>query len=512
MTEPEHAPAPVPSMPAVLSGALVALFVGSLTNTIVGIALPTIAGELGGQDQLPWVASAALLTMTVATPLWGKAADRRGPRPLLLAALGVFTAGSLVAGCAPTMGVLIAGRALQGVGAGGALALTNALVATLVPARERGRYTGWFGVSFGTASVAGPLIGGLLVGLPGLGWRWCFLGVIPVALVAAALVRLAPHRVPGRPRGGVDLLGGALLTSAATGLVVLLSAGGRAWPWPSWPTAALGLLVLALAGAALWQERRAADPVLPPRLFRSRSLSLACATSFLVGAVMFGGIIYLPQYLQLVRGHDATTSGLLMLPQVGTTIAASALSGWLITRTGRWKVFPAVGCALVTVGVLMLSPIAPDTSPWWLAGAMAVLGVGTGLTQQVLVLVAQNAAGPGDVGVAGAAATFSRTLGGAVGVAAFGAMISARLRSGLPAGADSRELLGTPERVAELPAAVARSLRASYTAGLGSVFLVALPLALLALTAMLLVRETPLGSGAAAGDRKATSVTSRRAG
>ncbi|WP_223146364.1 MFS transporter [Streptomyces apricus] len=214
-------------MPAVLSGALAALFVGSLTNTIVGIALPTIAGELGGQDQVPWVASAALLTMTVATPLWGKAADRRGPRDLLLAALGVFVAGSLLAGCAPAMGLLLAGRAVQGAGAGGILALTNALVAGLVPARERGLYTGWFGVSFGTASVAGPLVGGLLVGAPGPGWRWCFLGVIPVALAAAVLVRLAPRSVPAAPRGDVDLLGGALLTAGASGAVVLLSAGPR---------------------------------------------------------------------------------------------------------------------------------------------------------------------------------------------------------------------------------------------------------------------------------------------
>jgi MFS family permease len=481
-------------MPVVLSGALAALFVGSLTNTIVGIALPTIAGELGGQDQVPWVASAALLTMTVATPLWGKAADRQGPRPLLLAALGVFVAGSLLAGCAPSMGVLLAGRAGQGAGAGGVLALTNALIAGLVPARERGLYTGWFGVSFGTASVAGPLVGGVLVGAPGLGWRWCFLGVIPGAMAAALLVRRAPHRVPDGPRGSVDVLGGTLLAAGSSGLVVLLSAGGRAWPWPSWPTAVLGAAVLALAAAAVWHERRAPDPVLPPRLFRRGGFAVSCAVGFLVGAVMFGGIIYLPQYLQVVRGHGATEAGLLMLPQVGSMIAASALSGYLINRTGRWKVFPVTGCALVTAGAALLVPIAPDTPAWWLAGAMAVLGAGTGLTQQVLVLAAQNAVGPGDVGVAGAAATFSRTLGGTVGVAAFGAMISARLRSGLPPGENPRDLLGTPEHVAQLPDRIVESVRASYTAGLASVFLLAVPLAVIALTAILLVRETSLGT------------------
>ncbi|MFS8199737.1 MDR family MFS transporter [Streptomyces sp. CWNU-52B] len=493
-SDPGPASGPLPSMPAVLSGALAALFVGSLTNTVVGIALPTIAGELGGQDQVPWVASAALLTMTVATPLWGKAADRRGPRPLLLAALGVFVAGSLLAGCAPSMSVLLAGRAVQGAGTGGILALTNALVAGLVPARERGLYTGWFGVSFGTASVAGPLVGGLLVGAPGLGWRWCFLGVIPVALAAAALVRLAPHHVPKSPRGGVDVLGGTLLAGGASGLVVLLSAGGRAWPWASWPTAALGAGVLVLAAAGVRHERRASDPILPPRLFRRRSFTVACATSFLVGAVMFGGVIYLPQYLQVVRGHGPTSAGLLMLPQVGTMIAASALSGYLINRTGRWKVFPVTGCALVTAGAVLLSPIAPDTSVWWLAGAMALLGAGIGLTQQVLVLAAQNSVDAGDVGVAGAVVTFSRTLGGTVGVAAFGAMISGRLRSGLPSGENPRDLLGTPEHVAELPSQVAESVRVAYTAGLASVFLLTVPLAAIALTAVLLVRETPLGT------------------
>ncbi|MFC4003828.1 MFS transporter [Prauserella oleivorans] len=495
MTEP-------PSMPAVLSGALVALFVGSLTNTIVGIALPTIAGELGGQDQVPWVASAALLTMTVSTPLWGKAADRRGPRPLLLAALGVFVAGSVLAGCAPDMGTLIAGRAVQGAAAGGMLALTNTLIAGLVPARQRGRYTGWFGVSFGVASVAGPLIGGLLVGLPGLGWRWCFLGVVPVAVLAAGLVRLAPHSKPAEPRGTVDVLGGTLFAAAATGLVVLLSAGGRAWPWPSWPTVAFGLGVAALTTLAVLHERRAADPILPPRLFRARTFSVACATGFLLGAVMFGGIIYLPQYLQVVRGHDATTAGLLMLPQIGTMIVASTLSGYLISRTGRWKLFPVAGCALLTAGMVMLSPLAADTAPWWLAAGMAVLGAGTAMTQQVLVLIAQNSAGPGDLGVASSAATFTRTLGGAVGVAAFGAVISTRLHTDLPsalagsgrAGQDVQLLLGTPERIAELPPALAEAVRVSYSNGLAAVFLIAVPLALAALVAVLLVRETPLGT------------------
>ncbi|WP_235716158.1 MDR family MFS transporter [Amycolatopsis sp. ATCC 39116] len=474
-----------PSMPAVLGGALVALFAASLTNTIAGIALPTIAGELGGQDKVAWVASAALLTMTAATPLWGKGADRRGPRPLLLAAIAVFVAGSLIAGAASAMGWLITGRAVQGAGAGGILALSNALVAGLVPARERGRYTGWFGMSFGVASVAGPLAGGLVVGA--WGWRWCFLGVVPIAAVAAVLVRLAPHRQPPTSRAPVDYAGAALLTGALGGLVLLLSAAGSAWPWLSWPNLVLGLVVVGLGIAALARELRAADPILPPRLFRVPSFAAAVGASFLLGAVMFGGIIYLPQYLQVVRGHDAVRAGLLMLPQIGTMIAASVLTGRRIVASGRWKVFPAAGCALLVVGLVMLAPLTPATSPWWLAAAMAVLGAGTGMAQQVLVLAAQNAVGPGDLGVAGSAATFARSLGGAVGVAAFGSVIASHLREGLPG-----DLLGTPEQIARLPAALAETVHLTYTSGLRLAFLAAIPLALLAFAAVVTVRETPL--------------------
>ncbi len=490
--------------PAVLAGALVALFTASVTNTIIGIALPTIAGDLGGQDQVAWVASAALLTMTAATPVWGKAADRRGPRPLLLAAIAVFVAGSIVAGVAGGMAWLVAGRAVQGVGAGGILALTNALIAVLVPARERGRYTAWFGAAFGVASVGGPLFGGVLVAAPGLGWRWCFLGVVPVAVVAAVLVRRAPHHPPARRTLPADHLGAALIAATVAGLVLLLSAGGVAWPWASPGTVTLGLAVAALAAAAALRAQRAADPVLPPRLLRVRTFTLACVTSVLLGTVMFGAVIYLPQYLQVVRGHGPTAAGLMMLPLVGAMIVTTALVGRAIAATGRWKVFPAVGCGLMVAGSALLAGLDPATPPGLLATAMAVLGAGIGMTQQVLVLVAQDTVGPEDLGVAGSAATFTRMLGGALGVAAFGALITARLRSdlpaalaaaGLPADGDAlRRLLGTPAEIAALPAPLVDAVRTSYTAGLQTVFLACVPIAALALLAVLLTRETALGT------------------
>ncbi|MHA6622944.1 MFS transporter [Pseudonocardia sp. DLS-67] len=504
MAEPRGGAAQTAIRPAVLVGALGALFTASVTNTIIGIALPTIAGDLGGQDQVAWVASATLLTMTAATPVWGKAADRRGPRPLLLAAIAVFVAGSLVAGTAGGMAWLIVGRAVQGVGAGGILALVNALVAVLVPARERGRYTAWFGAAFGVASVGGPLFGGVLVAAPGLGWRWCFLAVVPVAAAAAVLVRRAPHRRPERPTLPADHLGAVLIAATVAGLVLLLSAGGVAWPWASAGTLGLGAGVALLAVAAVVRARRAADPVLPPRLLRVRTFALACATSVLLGTVMFGAVIYLPQYLQVVRGHGPTAAGLLMLPLVGAMIVTIALTGRAIVRTGRWKVFPVTGCALLVAGSALLAGLEPDTPPLLLATAMAVLGSGTGMTQQVLVLVAQDSVGAQDVGVAGSAATSTRMLGGALGVAAFGALIAARLRSDLPAALASaglpadagalRRLLGTPAEIAALPAPLADAVRTSYTAGLRTVFLACVPIAALALLAVLLTRESALGT------------------
>lgn len=490
--------------PAVLAGALVALFTASVTNTIIGIALPTIAGDLGGQDQVAWVASAALLTMTAATPVWGKAADRRGPRPLLLAAITVFVAGSLVAGAATTMAWLVVGRAVQGIGAGGILALTNALIAVLVPARERGRYTAWFGAAFGVASVGGPLFGGVLVAAPGLGWRWCFLGVVPVAALAAALVLRAPHHPPQRRAVPADHLGAVLVAATVAGLVLLLSAAGTAWPWASPETAALGLVVAALAAATVLRARRAADPVLPPRLLRVRTFALACVTSVLMGAVMFGAVVYLPQYLQVVRGHGPAVAGLLMLPLVGAMIVTTALVGRAIVHTGRWKVFPAVGCGLMLAGSALLAGLDPATPPALLATAMALLGTGIGMTQQVLVLVAQDSAGPEDLGVAGSAATSTRMLGGALGVAAFGALIADRLRSDLPAVLSAaglptdagavRRLLGTPAEIAALPTELADAVRSSFAAALQTVFLACVPIAALALLAVLLTRETALGT------------------
>ncbi|OLT05189.1 hypothetical protein BJF90_19865 [Pseudonocardia sp. CNS-004] len=295
-----------------------------------------------------------------------------------------------------------------------------------------------------------------------------------------------------------------LVAATVAGLVLLLSAAGTAWPWASPETAALGLVVAALAAATVLRARRAADPVLPPRLLRVRTFALACVTSVLMGAVMFGAVVYLPQYLQVVRGHGPAVAGLLMLPLVGAMIVTTALVGRAIVHTGRWKVFPAVGCGLMVAGSALLAGLDPATPPAQLATAMALLGTGIGMTQQVLVLIAQDSAGPEDLGVAGSAATSTRMLGGALGVAAFGALIADRLRSDLPAVLSAanlpsdtgavRRLLGTPAEIAALPTELADAVRTSFAAALQTVFLACVPIAALALLAVLLTRETALGT------------------
>lgn len=459
-------------------GALLALFVASLTNTIIGIALPTIAGELGGQDKLALVASAALLTMTVSTPLWGKTSDLYGRKPLFLAALGVFGLASLLAGAAQEIVTLIIGRSLQGVGAAGILALSNALVADLAPPRQRAKYISWFGVAFGTASIAGPFAGGLLIQAPPLGWRWCFLGVLPFVLIAAITIARAPLPVPTRSRAPIDYLGAGLITAAASGLIVTVSTAGKVWPWLSWPVAGLVGATVALALLAVLREVRAPDPVLPVRLFRRRNLTLSCAAAFLLGAVMFSAIIYLPQYLQVVKGLDPMSAGLHMVPLMGGVVVASVTSGQLISRYRAWRIYPTIGATLVLLASALFTQLDGASSAIEISLFMAVLGVGIGFTNQIMILVAQDSVPPSDLGVATSTVSFLRSLGGTVGVATFGAILGAHVRSAAPAGAGA---LGTPAELATLPAELQEAIRHGFVGGLHAGFLVGIPVAALAL-------------------------------
>ncbi|REF35284.1 MDR family MFS transporter [Thermasporomyces composti] len=479
---------------------LLCLFVSSLSQTVIATALPTIVGDLGGQDQLAWVASAALLTTTVSTPLWGKVSDLYGRKPLMQVAVWMFVLTSVGAGLATNMGGLVAARAAQGVAIGGVLAMSQAIMADVVSPRERGRYSGYLGASFGVSTVAGPLIGGFLVDGPG--WRWCFYVGLPIAVVASVVLERTLRLPAVRRQTPIDWLGATFLTASASSLLLVLSLAGNVFAWLSWWTAVLGaVFVVTLVGAVV-VERRAAEPILPPRLFKNPTFCLTGVAGFFVGFAMFGVMIYLPQYLQVVRGKSPTESGLLTLPLVFGMLVVGLLCGRAITRWGRWKIFPLVGLVLVAIGSALLSTLDSETNLVALCVYMLLFGSGLGFTQQVLVLAVQNTCERRDLGIATSAATFFRSLGGAVGVALFGAILSARITSAIPSllaergatvpSSDSSPRLGTPSEIAALPEPLRSAIREGFTLGLDTIYLLLVPLVLLAFLAVLAVKEVPL--------------------
>lgn len=493
----------------VLTGLLIALFVSALSATVVATALPTIVGELGGQDQLAWVISATLLANTASVPLWGKMSDLYGRKPLFMLAILVFVVASALAGLSQNMTHLIGARALQGIGAGGIIALSQAIMADIVEPRERGRYTGYLGSSFALATLAGPLIGGFLVDSGDTGWRWCFYISVPVALVALLVVHRTLHLPHQHREAKVDYWGAATITGGVVALLLVLSLGGKQFAWMSSWTALLTAVAVLLIGAAVLIERRVAEPVLPPRLFGNRTVVLANVANFMTGMVMFGSVSYLPLYLQIVKGESATVSGMLILPLMFGLLVASTASGRAITRLGRWKVFPIVGMLAMAAGVFLLSLVHVDTALAYTGVFMAVLGLGIGLTFQVLILAVQNSVPRRDMGAATSAATFFRIMGGAVGVAVFGAILNNRLSATLPdlfaqrhvtpppgSLEDVSGLLGSPRELATLPGPVLDVIRESFTQALHWVFLVGVPLCLAGWVAVAFIREIPLRSGA----------------
>ncbi|MFG1947362.1 MDR family MFS transporter [Nonomuraea sp. NPDC048826] len=478
----------------VMAGLMLALLTSMLSTSVVGTALPTIVGELGGQDQYSWVASATILTMTVSTPLWGKLSDLFGRKRLFQVALGVFVAASLAAGLSQNMGQLIAGRALQGIGAGGLSALAQVILGDIVSPRERGRYSGYIGAVFGVSTVAGPLLGGFIVDASWLGWRWCFYVGVPLAIIAAVVIQkvLKLPRVKRDTR--VDIWGATTITTSATALMLLLTLGGTEFAWNSpWTyfLAAISLFSLAMAVLA---ERTAGNPILPPRLFRNRTFVLTSVASLFVGVAMFGAMIYMPQFLQVVQGMSPTDSGLMTLPMVVTLFLSSVVSGKIVTRTGRWKIFPVAGLLLVAVGLFLLSRLHVDSGPVLIGVDLAVLGVGLGLSMQMLILAAQNGAEIRDMASTTSGVSFFRSLGGAVGVAGFGAILTNRLNSELPA--TGGPALGSPDAIQALPEPVKHVVLEAFTRGMETVFLVGVPIALLGFLAVVFLKELPLRGGA----------------
>ncbi|NUR48847.1 MAG: MFS transporter [Hamadaea sp.] len=463
---------------------MLCVLLAALDQTIVATALPTIVGDLNGLDHISWVVTAYLLTSTVTLPLYGRIGDIYGRKPVVIFAIAAFLAGSALCGWSQTMTQLIAYRAVQGVGAGGLMVLAQAILADLVPPRDRGRYMGFIGAAFGVASVAGPLLGGYLT--DHASWRWVFYINLPLGAIALAMIVIVLKLPAPTSRSRVDYLGAALLSAAVTGLVLVTSWGGSEYAWSS---AQIRRLIAATLGfTALWllSARFSAQPILPLRLFRDRTFALASVASIAVGVAMFGSISYLPIFMQVVTGANATNSGLLMLPLVAGILVTAIASGQLISRNGRYKAYPIVGAILTGLGLWLLSTLDEHSTRALISAYMVVVGLGIGLIMQVLVLVVQNSADRADLGVATSAVTFVRQVGGALGVAICGSLFTTRLYDAITTELPGVPITGgvgslTPARLAELPDAVRDGIARAFADALPPIFLALVPLLVIAL-------------------------------
>ncbi len=482
----------------IIGALLLGMLLAALDQTIVATALPTIAGDLHGLSHLSWVVTAYLLASTVSTPLWGKLGDLYGRKAFFQAAIVIFLIGSVLAGLAHTMLELIAFRAVQGIGGGGLLTGAQTIVADVVPARDRGRYQGLFGSVFGVTSVVGPLIGGFFV--DNLSWRWVFYVNLPIGAVALAVVTaVLPGRL-SRVQHSIDYLGTLLLAGAVSSLVLLTSLGGTTYRWSSAPIFGLGAAAVVLGAAFVWAESRAAEPVVPLHLFRNRVFSAAGAVGFVVGFAMFGAIAYLPQYMQIVKGSSPTISGLRLLPLMAGLLTTSIVTGRLVSRWGRYRVFPIVGTAVMTLGLYLLSHLGVATSDWLSSLYMLVLGAGIGASLQVLVVAVQNAVSYADLGAATGGATFFRSIGGSFGTAIFGAVFANVLPGNLAASLHGLSLPrgvtaasgASPAVLARLPTAVHAGYIGGYATSLHTVFLVAVPFGALAFLLSWTLKDVPL--------------------
>ncbi|KJK41363.1 DSBA oxidoreductase [Streptomyces variegatus] len=498
----------VPGNVLVSIGALLlGMLLAALDQTIVSTALPTIVSDLGGLDHLSWVVTAYLLAATAATPLWGKLGDQYGRKRLFQTAIVIFLIGSALCGAAQDMAQLIAFRALQGLGGGGLIVLSMAIVGDLVPPRERGRYQGLFGAVFGATSVLGPLLGGLFT--QHLSWRWVFYVNLPVGVVALAVIATVLHLPRKAQRHVIDYLGTFLIAAVATCLVLVASLGGTTWAWGSWQIVGLAVLGAVLAVGFVAVERRAAEPVLPLKLFRVRTFTLAAVISFVVGFAMFGAMTYLPTFLQVVQGISPTMSGVHMLPMVLGLLLASTASGQIVSRTGRWKVFPIAGTGITTLGLLLLHQLDEHSSTAELSGFFFVFGLGLGLVMQVLVLIVQNAVPYEDLGVATSGATFFRSIGASFGVAVFGTVFAGRLGdqltdafrgAQLPPGVSVGTLEADPRGIAALPPGLRPQALHAYAVSITDVFLYAAPVALLGFVLAWFLKEDRLRGSVTAPD------------
>jgi EmrB/QacA subfamily drug resistance transporter len=489
-----------------LSGLLVAMFVAILSSTVVTNALPTIVAELdGSQTGYTWVLVATMLAMTATTPIWGKLADLFSKKMLMQVALVVYTAGSALAGLAQSMEWLIAARVVTGLGVGGVMALIQIIIGSMVSPRERGRYSGYIGASFGLATLIGPLVGGVIVD-SALGWRGCFYVGLPFAVVAFVVLQAKLHLPTVKREVHIDYLGSVLIMGGVSLLLIWVSLAGQQFDWLSMTTVLMvggGLVVLALA--ALVEGKVARQPIIPLQLFRDRTIALATVAAVLVGVAMLTATTYLSEYFQNSRGMSPTTAGLMSLWMVLGLIVTSIVSGRRISATGRWRVWLVWGMAAVVVGSGLLATIDHTTPLWRVAASMLVLGGGLGATQQNLILAVQNNVDQANIGAASSVVAFFRTLGGAIGVSAFGAVLAHRVTTHVTDGVASLVQSGriTPEQasslrgdslpsVALLPEPLRSLFEGAFGDATGQIFLFTVPCAVLALVAVLFIKEKSL--------------------
>ncbi|WP_137994460.1 MDR family MFS transporter [Streptomyces vilmorinianum] len=488
-----------------LSGLLLGMFVAILSSTIVSNALPQIITDLGGgQSAYTWVVTAALLSMTATTPLWGKLADLVSKKLLVQIALLIYVAGSVVAGLAQNTGMLIACRVVQGIGVGGLTALSQIILAAMIAPRERGRYSGYLGATFAVATVGGPLLGGVITDTDWLGWRWCFYVGVPFALIALLVLQKTLKLPVVKRQVKVDWAGAFVISAAVSLLLIWVTFAGDKYDWLSWQTYVMVGGSVLLGALFVHVESKADEPIIPLRLFRNRTITLASLASLFVGVAMFAGTVFFSQYFQLARGESPTMSGVLTIPMIAGLFVSSTVSGMVITKTGRWKAWLVSGGALATGGLGLLGTMRYDTAYWHLALFMGVLGLGLGMMMQNLVLCTQNQVDPSDLGSASSVVTFFRSLGGAIGVSALGAVMANQVtqyvKDGLtalgPQGAAYAKAAGgggIPD-MDTLPAPLRTVMESAYGHGVADVFLYSAPFALLAFLVTLFIKEVALKS------------------
>ncbi|MCH0565149.1 MULTISPECIES: MDR family MFS transporter [unclassified Streptomyces] len=489
------------SVRVVLLALMIAMMLAMLDNMIVGTAMPTIVGELGGLEHLSWVVTAYTLATAASTPIWGKLGDMYGRKGSFMTSIVIFLIGSALSGIAQDMGQLIGFRAVQGLGAGGLMVGVMAIIGDLVPPRERGKYQGMMAGVMALAMIGGPLVGGSIT--DHWGWRWTFYINLPLGVVALGLISAVLHLPKKLSRARIDYLGAGLLTVGITSIVLVTTWGGTEYAWTSARIMELiGIGVAALIGFVFWQTK-AAEPVLPLHIFRSGNFTLMSVIGFITGFAMFGATLFLPLYQQAVQGASATNSGLLLLPMLGAMLVTSMVAGRVTTNTGRYKVFPITGGVLMTAGLYLLSTMDTETTRLTSGVYMAVLGAGMGCLMQITMLVAQNSVSMKDMGVASSSTTLFRTLGSSFGVAIMGALFSHRVQDVMAARAGALGSKITEQSaqldaasLARLPAAAREAYQHAVSSGTHSAFLLGAAVAVIVLVSSLFVTEVPLkGAG-----------------